>query len=189
MKTVDNRENFNHKLDSLITIWQEQNKKDFLEMPTHADFLDLLTCLYRKPHEYHVNLFLDYQLTGKYTGCFPDRHSQAIKDFFAPLITLWHELTNTPESILPVCEDFFFLAEAISRCSAETYNLIFVAYHLSGVSLPLEEIDANTIRKIQTKHRSHNKQELTFQYQTAKRRWRKIPLWVILKNQLAYPYK
>lgn len=191
MKTVTKRENFNHKLDSLITIWQKQNNKNYSDMPTHAEFLDLLACLYRRPHEDHIHLFLDYQLTGQYTGYFPDRHSQAIKDFFAPLITLWHEISNTPESTLPNCENLFFLAEAISRCSIDTYTLIFAAYHLSGLPLSLTQtqIDTNAIRKIQTKSHTHNKQELAFQYQTAKKRWKKLPFWVTLKNQFVYPYK
>jgi len=188
MHAPTQRENFNHKLKGLIKFWQITTSSDFKAIPTHSRFLLLCSLLYQMSPEKHIEIFDEYMLSGIDNGYFPDNHSKDCKEFFAPLISLWHDVSGIPKEKLPLCEDILILSEAISRCSHETQVFIYTYYNLTGK----EEIfsTASPIVLQYQKHRRHYKerQNIQNQYTLAQRRWQKIPKWVSASVKERYPY-
>lgn len=182
------QELFNYKLTLLIQIWQETYEKNFYTIPTHYDFFILCFTLFHKSHQYHIDLFEKYMLSGIKTGYFPDQHSKNCKDFFAPIIKLWYDVSENDKNALPTCEDILLLSEALFCSSSETQKIIFALYDFTGINNMLTKSEKNIIYQLKNRRRFHEKREVAIQYQKAKKHWKKIPFWVSIYTEILYPY-
>lgn len=188
MQNLTRRENFNYKLKWLLYFWQDYFGKTSELLPSHRAFFDMCSIIFNKSHKEHIELFEDYMLTGIDNGYFPDNYSKKCREFFYPIIELWHEITETPKTKLPLCEDIFILSEALSRCSDETNRRLFKAYGLSGDDFSVTAPQRTWVRHIPMHLQTKEKHELRMQYKIAKQRWKKIPFWVSLIVKSNYPY-
>lgn len=189
MNTIIKKDNFNYKLKRLIYFWQDSFGKNCYQIPTHREFFDMCSILFNKTHQEHIDLFDEYLLTGIDNGYFPDNFSRNCKEFFAPIITLWREVSEVPERKLPTCEDMIILSEAIACCSDSTNQVLFSAYGLTDYHYSVTYSQRTWARKPQMRLMPEEKNKIQIQYRLAKKRWKKIPIWISLSVKAYYPYR
>lgn len=189
MNTNVKYDNFNYKLKRLIYFWQDNFGKNCYQLPTHREFFDMCSIVFNKSHQDHIDMFEEYLLTGIDNGYFPDKFSSSVKEFFYPIIALWREISEVIDKKLPTCEDIIILAEAIACCSDSTNQIVFSSYGLTDLNYSVTSSQRTWIRKPQMRLMPEEKSQLQIQYKLAKKRWKKIPIWVSLSVKWYYPYR
>ena len=164
MNTNIKHDHFNYKLKRLIYFWQDNFGKNCYQLPTHREFFDICSILFNKTHQEHIDLFYEYLLTGIDNGYFPDNFSRNCRDFFAPLIILWREVSEVSEKKLPTCEDIIILSEAIACCSDSTNQVLFSAYGLTNSYNSVTSSQRTWVRKPQMMLMPEEKSKIQSQY-------------------------
>lgn len=185
MNVTTLRGNYNHKLDWLIYLWQDTYQIDHNLFPTHVAFFHYCHSVFTKSHFELFGIFEKYSLCGIDVKEEPfDKRSQMCKDFFIPVVSLWHDVTGTPQSKLPHCEDIFILGEALEHCDAETYKMISYTYGFTGISESLSLEEETIVSNLRNRKRKAEIESVIFQYKNAKKNWKKFPSWLYFLMQL-----